>query len=515
MATMQGVLLEQVAQGQNSNYLNANPRATRWRSKFVPQTLASIAYDKTEIPSGQLTSWVHTVARTADLISNMFVKVQLPGLANIASPTSAPTGADGREAVADAAARTLYEGLAGEANPQAYVGTEPYYTNGAALCLLKNAHLVVGSAIIEKHYGEYLFLWDELAGESGKRLSLSKASSVAALKHAAKKAQEFYIPLHFSFTASSGQAFPLVACQFHKVEIHAECRSLTDCIIGLNATLQTVAAIPNMTAQTMVRPLQTKASLNDCVPLEYSGFGSLVRRTNANMSKWVAVADTHIGYHVIKRGIYLDVAERKMFAQMNSTLLIKQLQTQRFQVTSTDGKLGGQRLNLNHPVSHMVVAVQAKDCQQTSIQTNGLQKQFMNFGSLIEPTFGGSLEPLLSWQLFINGYARLGANGNKPTGGKFFRTVIPYQQGLRQPESYVYLHSFADECADKANPSGHMNFSRIDNATCDFVINPAFFQQTTTNGSRAYQNGAEVIVYAENYNTVRLTLGMMAVSYTS
>ena len=169
--------------------------------------------------------------------------------------------------------------------------------------------------------------------------------------------------------------------------------------------------------------------------------------------------------------IYLDVEERKRFAQVSHEYLIDQLQ-----FVGADTISGGRvnsRLNFNHPVKELVWYV---------------------------PTVDGA-DDVSTVQLKLNGHDRF---NERP--GKYFAMVQPFQHHTRVPASTsgIFVYSFALK-PEEHQPSGTCNFSRIDNAQLSFAVDVA--------GSAA--NGDEVKVFATNYNILRVISGMGGLAYSN
>jgi hypothetical protein len=82
-----------------------------------------------------------------------------------------------------------------------------------------------------------------------------------------------------------------------------------------------------------------------------------------------------------------------------------------------------------------------------------------------------------------------------------FRVLQPYQYHTRVPRNFIYLYSFSLK-PEEFQPSGTCNFSRIDSATLDLVLNECVIQKDT-----------QLNIYATNYNVLRIESGIAGIVY--
>ena len=136
---MGGGLLQLVAQGAQDAYLSGNPQITFWKGLFKRHTnfaMEAFRINFTGQPNwGTKQSCV--VNRNADLLYSTYLEVVLPHY----NPTSK------RDAVYN--------------NDQFHLGYN----------LLKYAELEIGGQLIDRQYGEWMFLWDTLVGSTEKSLN--------------------------------------------------------------------------------------------------------------------------------------------------------------------------------------------------------------------------------------------------------------------------------------------------------------------------------------------------------
>ena len=176
--------------------------------------------------------------------------------------------------------------------------------------------------------------------------------------------------------------------------------------------------------------------------------------------------------------IYLDTDERRRFAQVSHEYLIEQVQRL---VTTTSANGSSLELNFNHPVKELI------------------------WIGIPETTLGKSTP--LRWvddaqaanlQLKLNGHDRF-----EKRNGLYFTRCQVWQHhtgfgGVTEKDS-IGVYSFALK-PEEHQPSGTCNFSRIDDARLDI--------------SGGALNKA-LIIYAVNYNVLRIMSGMGGLAYSN
>ena len=113
-----------------------------------------------------------------------------------------------------------------------------------------------------------------------------------------------------------------------------------------------------------------------------------------------------------------------------------------------------------------------------------------------QTTFAGVLnsELFTDMKLQLNGHDRFAKRN-----ASYFRTCQPIQAGHKVPTKHIYCYSFALK-PEEHQPSGSCNFSRIDNAQMNFT---------------GAGTGGTLIVFAVNYNVLRIMSGMGGLAYSN
>jgi hypothetical protein len=225
----------------------------------------------------------------------------------------------------------------------------------------------------------------------------------------------------------------------------------------------------------------------------------------------VSTSDSDLTVQAFVDYVYLDTDERRRFAQVSHEYLIQQLQFTGDEsvAPSTDTtKSQNIRLNFNHPTRFLTwVFKGSKHGQYTGAPTADL-------GNL--KTYAEALAPLYSAKLQLNGHDRFSERR-----GSYFNQVQPWQTLRARAPAGVYLYSFSLK-PDEHQPSGSVNFSRIDNATLSITLKKAnvganvvssILSEDTT--AQAVTNLTALKVYAENFNVFRIISGMGGLAYSS
>jgi hypothetical protein len=514
---MSGGLMQLVAYGAQDIYLTGNAQVTFFKIVYRRHTNFSMeSIEQTFNGQADFGKKVTaTISRNGDLIHRVYLQVTLPEVRTAAN-----------------------QGFR--------------WLNWLGHVLVKNVEVEIGGQRIDKHYGDWMHIWNELTQTAGHQAGyanmvgnvprLTQPIAGAATEGADCSATScmpsttLFVPLQFWFCRNPGLALPLIALQYHEVKINLEFRDALDCFWkrGSVATPQLVAA-----------------------------------------SLWVDY-------------IYLDTDERRRFAQVSHEYLIEQLQfTGDESVTSASNKI---KLNFNHPVKELVWVVQP-DSNVDRVATLAVGgPQWFNYTDRVDETYfsGTPSDPLgggmggasavvgnfpfslpvvgnraytagsptppaglssdintanagdatsgngVAWNvdgLFVQdliagstgwgadlrifdkgqnpvAVAKLQLNGHDRFAereGRYFNLVQPFQHHENVPATGINVYSFALK-PEEHQPSGTCNFSRIDNATLHLTL---------TSQSVKKNRACKVRIYAVNYNVLRIMSGMGGLAYSN
>lgn len=503
--------MQLVAYGAQDIYLTGNPQITFF--KVVYRRHTNFAMESIEQSFSGATDFGGTVSavisRSGDLIYRTYVRIILPAI----TPSS----------------------------------TKNFrWLNWIGHVLVKEVKLEIGGQEIDKQYGEWLHIWNELSQQPGQQANyaemIGNVPKMVQPSTSAKATREIYVPLQFFYCRNPGLALPLIALQYHEVKISVTFRTKEECYWSENTTESAVSAISS--------------------------------------SLWIDY-------------IFLDTDERRRFAQKSHEYLIEQLQSTTESIQATANRIN---LPFNHPVKELVWVVQ-KDAHVNSTQMQPVGGiQWFNFTDRVDTTnftgtpshpsgggLGGSahiglypfagmpmtgatyapnsgvlynantirapevfntnssidvnLEALTFFNLFNdtgNANQAVGYNANLPLfdlgvnptadaklmlngtdrfvtrTGFYFNHVQPYQHHTNGPAPGICVYSFALS-PEEHQPSGTCNFSRIDTATLQ--LNCTTMTLKAEDGNTA--TTAKVRVYATNYNVLRIMSGMGGLAYSN
>ena len=219
--------------------------------------------------------------------------------------------------------------------------------------LIKNVDVEIGGQRIDKHYGDWLHIWNELTQSVGHqtgyanmvgnvpRLTQVREGKTATVTNCETQgcmpATTLYIPLQFWFCRNPGLALPLIALQYHEVKINLQFNDAKNCYW-----------------------------CND-------------NYTTSNTTPTLTSASLYVDY------IYLDTDERRRFAQVSHEYLIEQLQfTGDENTSSTSNKI---KLNFNHPVKELVWVIQPESNVDQSWCDKVGGQQWFNYTDALDVTY--------------------------------------------------------------------------------------------------------------------------------
>ena len=452
---MGGGLMQIVAYGSQDVYLTGDPQITFFKTVYKRYTnFALEAIEQTFNGTADFGKRVScTISRNGDLINSTYLQVQLPALSlgNISVPSNT---------------------------------TSPAYLcwcNAIGHALIRNVDIEIGGQRIDRHYGLWLDIWEELTQDNEKKLGynqmIGKYSSEVGMKYNAHNERIYYIPLQFWFNRSPGMSLPLIALQYHEVKINIEFRYISELVIAL----------------------------------QQNG----TRVTNYNYTTF-AVTPTISDARLYVDYVYLDSDERAKFAQNDHEYLIEQLQFTGSESISFNQSSQKLKLNFNHPCKELIWVIQ-RDENATLRGTR--YNDWFNYSAAEPgtPLPSHAVDLMADAKILLNGYERFTIRPQT-----YFRLVQPYQHHTRIPDKMIYLYSFSLR-PEEQQPSGTCNMSRIDTVYLNYDLTPC---SSLTSVTSATYNGTTIIpitststgqisVFAVNYNVLRVRSGMAGIAYAN
>ena len=378
---MGGGLMQLVAMGAQDVYLTGNPQITffkvvyRRHTNFSKECIAQTFSGS--VPTTNEGSVTCTLARNGDLVQEIYLRAVL----------------------------------------KCTVGNNDYYFRlEDVTSLIKTVEVEIGGQKIDKHYSQWLDIYNELfetshdyravmnSGDGKIKTGFTAQASTAANASGANQDHQVvtaYIPLRFWFNRNPGLALPLIALQYHEVKV--------------NVTLGGVSDLYGVTKS-------SKPDSSDTSVAAAASAGAGV------VGVALSSADLLVNY------LYLDTDERRRFAQVSHEYLIEQVQHTGVETeTNID-------MNFNHPVKALFWSGSA--WTDVKLQLNGHDRaavQPHDYYHLVQPYESGLGHSGMSLTANTRAWNTVAAGG--PVG----------------------MYSFCLKPAEH-QPSGTCNFSRIDNA---------------------------------------------------
>ena len=404
---MGGGLMQLVAYGAQDIYLTGNPQITFFKVVYRRHTNFSMeAIEQTFNGTADFGKKVTcTISRNGDLIHRVYLQVTLPSVDN--------------GGVSSAFFR---------------------WVNYVGLFLIKAVEVEIGGQRIDKQYGDWLNIWNELTQEAGHQAGydnmVGNTISLTGTGLQGTEATTLYIPLQFWFCRNPGLSLPLIALQYHEVKINLDFRPKSECYVS---TGQSTGGCGGSNAGTL-----------DvfCVPS-------------------LEAASLYVDY------IYLDTDERRRFAQVSHEYLIEQLQfTGDESTVNTNVKV---KLNFNHPCKELIWVVQRDDVVKLGYnQWNNYTDDFdLDAGALFDPATG---LPSTNMAVFSN------VEGD----------TVPFPYVYNQdadPEFAKYLHDLGLDGGDGLMVDPLTGDPGVDSAT---LGHSSHHSKSTGSPNPAYANGAHV-----------------------
>jgi hypothetical protein len=448
---MGGGLLQLVAYGAQDVYLTGNPQITFFKVTYKRHSNFAIeAIEQTFNGNPTFGSRVTCqITRNGDLINRVYLRAKFTN--------------DNDE---------YSDGATVAANPNNGVALVPYF----GLKLLKTIELEIGGQRIDKHYAEWLYIWNELSLPAGKRDGYYLMVGGDRYNHSiylgAKQSYYVNVPIEFWFCRNVGLALPLIALQYHEVKINIEFEERAN-LVDTSKNFSNRAFDMINKSGNLINPA---SSLDNSEILGDSSKISL-----SDVSLWVDY-------------IFLDTDERRRFAQLTHEYLIEQLQfTGSDTISAGANTMKSIRMNFNHPCKELVWYIKPNRATGNT-DKNLYWTNFSDRDGDNETYIGNN--PTSTAKIQLNGNDRFAERD-----GTYFSLVQPYQHHENTPDVFhkgINVYSFAIK-PEEQQPSGTLNMSRIDTAILSISSAVA----------------GNIYIYTTNYNVLRILSGMGGLAYSN
>lgn len=408
--------------------------------------------------------------------------------------------------------------------------------------IIKYVEIEIGGQTIDKHYSEWLNLWDELFGNKNTDDGLNKMiGNVPELYNFTdnKEAYTLYLPLRFWFCNNPGLALPIVALQYADVKINVEFNDLDKCFITSPTNYMEIYAaddpdfLPNdFLTQTVNKQTATglfsffdlskrtmyfkKISRNDFKTIDRNGNisirDSIASIFSSNANRAYLIYGSRNNYFVIgKFGtssksstsqnidnisigkcfllvdyVYLDDEERKRIINTKHDYLIEQVSYVSEKVIQSSNIIF--KLDLTQPSKLLVWVV------QYDYFFDNYNSDYFNYTN--SPIYNG-IKPsgkslIISETIILNGKERINKRSYQ-----YFNYLQIYQNLEHSVNEGINFYSFS-LFPNKYQPSGSCNMSQIDNIQIDLTVS------NDINTS----NPAKFRCYSLNHNVLKIVNGL-------
>ena len=326
------------------------------------------------------------------------------------------------------------------------------WTQCPGFASIDNITLKIGETIIDRQYGEFLQIWNDLVDNNEIKRSITGNTRVLTTPQSEIDEIILYVPLKFWFCTDPSKFLPLIALQYHKVVFEVEFRKFND--------------------------LHSVVIDNGDGTFEYTDLK--VNDHHNNDLKFASMVCTYI---------CLDEQERKEFAQKPHEYLIEQVQIEDDVSVHGDVNIS---LNFNHPVKELIWLIQRDDV--------------VKYGEVFNYTSKRELDPGPTYHLLKE--ARILFNNNEHTPWfdyLYYYFVQNYETHSNYAVHLFYMFSFALK-PQSQTPTGTANFSRMSNSQLQLRVNTDYINA---------KNHGKARVYALGYNVLRIQNGLAGLAFSN
>lgn len=459
---MAGGVIQLIAWGAQNKYLMGNPSMTFFKKVFKTHTNFSmesiaVSLSRTDANIFEPTIIKAKLPRNGDLVVQVYFVFELPPI------------------ISDSFTRFRWLENIGEA-------------------LISSVTLSIGNVIVDKQYGEYMNIYNNLTLPSFRREMYNKMiGNISALTNPFKEqilqkvyqesairitkiyptegnaekptlpSHKCYVPLQFYFNREFASALPIVALQYMDVEITLELRPIVQ-------IYQLFYYPPGSNVGEYRAPNTDNPDhhIKNYVSQDISRYirGETVMDLNARLE---------VNY------VFLDKEERDFFISKPLEYLIDQcVRLDYYKLT----EFNVIDMKLQNPVKEFYWVYRKSD----SIVRNSWFDFLDNDRNI-----------MINTKFMYNGVDRI--EEKEP---QYFNYVIPFQHHIGDPKEGIYCYTFAIKPDDGIRqPSGSCNFSRIDKL--QFVT-----KLKKPDGDYTY----DLVFFASSYNILRINGGIASIFYS-
>ena len=574
---MPGGLLQIYKLGPQDIYLFGNPQLTYFKTVYKRHTnfsMEMIRFDfegTRELANDVNVHFRCKIPRNGDLLNRLYFVINIPD---------------------------IYSGYDKQENENSeYINYKFQWVPSLGTQMIIKCSLIIGNNLISELYGQWIEIWHELFLDTGAKNKFdemvgnlpdlflpanngwnsgiyptsslenkfnedpiskvwytSRFKANPYLQPPSIRGRKLYVPLPFWFCTNPGLSLPLIALQYHDIQLEFEMRPIRELYTIIET--RNPENLKQRTAPSSSNSWHNIGNFITSIPPESFTLkeDDLNLNESSDNSKQNSLQDGinniqgwNMDPYMIGNFIFLDNEERNQFANRSHEYLIEQVFKREY-----TGINGTQFLNLdfNHPIKYLSWFGQRDDIPNLlnahNNYTNWLDANippesdayleflgvdskdslfyYTNHNNELQPfdlriNNGKKYTALLPTKFNFRFYnqdilksCRLLFNGNErfsTQDSTFFKNVQSYQHNFKSDKPGIYMYSFALE-PSKYQPSGSCNFSNISNVQLEIETNDI---QPVTENSSDYNYNIHVI--AVNYNILRIVGGMAGTAFSN
>jgi hypothetical protein len=393
--------------------------------------------------------------------------------------------------------------------------------------IIKSISIEINGRIINRHYGEWMYLWNELFNPQPDKAAklIGNIDELTSFTNG-KKSYKLYVPLQFWFCKNSGNALPLIALLYSDVKINVEFQSLNYCLkVTPTHTLYCDTDIVNFAENEIIEQnidgviaagyflsydVLTRQlyyyliTTNNFVSIPYGTVNTSKYKIYGNTTQFsiypytqqsVTKIITPLAYpqdqatqylhlsdcYLLINFIYLDDDERLKFAQSKNDYLIDQLFYTEF--NEVTGPMEMIELNVDNPAKFTIFLL------QLAYQYNA--KNYDNYVDTVNSNL------ITAATILLNDRERISFRNSK-----YFENVQQYQHVRNTGPTGVNLYSYGIEM-NSTQPAGSCNMSKIETIKVKIQTKPIL----STNNLGYFRS------YTESHNILRISNGFGALLF--
>lgn len=440
---MPGGLLQLVSSGAQDLLLNGNPKASFFKKVFKTYTNFAVETmrvhcDRTSMNCNSPTHMIFKLKRHADLVTDVFLSLEIP---HVRKRTE-----------------EVFE-----------------YVRNFGETMIREYYITVGGTRVDHQYGEWIHIWNELSLSADKRYGYDRmignlpevfSPDAYHMKSAGEvqvARRRVFVPMLFWFNRNPGLALPLIAMQYHDVEIHVELRPIMELVrIGPSGS---VAA-----------------------PADASALRNYFPEETVDVDPYLEV-----------NFVFLDDAERNFFANRPHDYLVEQV-----------SRIISRGIRRYETIDVVVPNPIKEIAWVTSRGDADLMNSWLEYDDVLlrhqhdcesdcitcEPERGSIMS---SATILFNGLERM-----EPKSNEYYNVLQPFMHHTLVPKQGIYNYSFS-LYPERFQPSGACNFARLKRAQVRVALDPCLVEYDA--------HDYEVRMYVVNYNFLRVVGGMASVAY--